>query len=145
MNSYKEMRERHQKEFNELPLGFAFDEAGFERMMKKWGLKPTDTDKILRIPCGGFIRKEDEKHIDEVLKRQDREMKEAIAADKDGSGFIFEMFRYELLNHEYGYVYYEAVEQTLDCLGYSEDDLEKDERLENGFKLACRSIKQEID
>lgn len=53
MESYRELRDRQQKEFNELPLGFAFSDKQFDEMMKKWGLDPEkDLDKIYRIPGG---------------------------------------------------------------------------------------------
>lgn len=50
MESYRELRDRQQKEFNELPLGFAFSDKQFDEMMGKWGLDPEkDLDKIYRI------------------------------------------------------------------------------------------------
>lgn len=70
MESYRELRDRQQKEFNELPLGFAFSDKQFDEMMGKWGLDPEkDLDKIYRIPGGGFIQKKDHKHFHEVLDR----------------------------------------------------------------------------
>lgn len=67
MESYRELRDRQQKEFNELPLGFAFSDKQFDEMMGKWGLDPEkDLDKIYRIPGGGFIQKKDHKHFHEV-------------------------------------------------------------------------------
>ena len=58
MESYRELRERQQKEFNELPLGFAFSDKQFYEMMQKWGLDPIkDLDKIYQIPFGGFLQK----------------------------------------------------------------------------------------
>lgn len=52
MNSYTELRNRQQEEFNAFPLGAAFSNAQFDEMMRKWGLEPTDTDKIYRLPGG---------------------------------------------------------------------------------------------
>ena len=73
MESYRELRDRQQKEFNELPLGFAFSDKQFDEMMGKWGLDPEkDLDKIYRIPGGGFIQKKDHKHFHEVLDRRQR-------------------------------------------------------------------------
>lgn len=37
MESYRELRDRQQKEFNELPLGFAFSDKQFDEMMGKMG------------------------------------------------------------------------------------------------------------
>lgn len=60
MESYRELRERQQKEFNELPLGFAFTMKQFRGMMEEWGLDPEkDQDKLYRIPGGGFLQKKD--------------------------------------------------------------------------------------
>ena len=74
MESYRELRDRQQKEFNELPLGFAFSDKQFDEMMGKWGLDPEkDLDKIYRIPGGGFIQKKDHEHFHEVLDRHNAE------------------------------------------------------------------------
>ena len=122
MESYREFRDRQQKEFNELPLGFAFSDKQFDEMMGKWGLDPEkDLDKIYRIPGGGFIQKKDHKHFHEVLDRHNAEMEAAKAADEDGTGFLYQMFKYELDNHEYGYT--GELEDTLDCLGLTWEEL----------------------
>ena len=65
MNSYTELRNRQQEEFNAFPLGAAFSNAQFDEMMRKWGLEPTDTDKIYRLPGGVFLRKSDSPAFDE--------------------------------------------------------------------------------
>ncbi|EJW93264.1 hypothetical protein EVA_18630, partial [gut metagenome] len=70
MNKYAELRNRQQAEFNSLPLGFAFSNEQFSKMMKGWGLDPEkDCDKIYRITCGSFIRKKDHAHLHEVMNR----------------------------------------------------------------------------
>lgn len=58
MNRYQALSEKHQREFNKLPLGFAYSDKQFNEMMLKWGLHPKkDLDKLIRIPGGGFIQK----------------------------------------------------------------------------------------
>lgn len=47
MESYRELRDRQQKEFNELPLGFAFSDKQFDEMMGKWGLDPDVTTHFI--------------------------------------------------------------------------------------------------
>ena len=37
MTKYNELREKHQKEVNEFPIGFAFSDQQFEEQMKKLG------------------------------------------------------------------------------------------------------------
>lgn len=141
MNRYAEMRNRQQEEFNKFPIKFAFSQEQFERGMRELGLKPTDTDKVCKTIAGGFLRKSDAPAMHEILARHHKEIEDAIAADKTGKGFIYEMFLYELRNHEYGYT--GDTEDTLESLGYTTDDLEKDERLYVGLKKACKEIQRE--
>lgn len=97
MNKYAELRQRQQKEFDSLPLGFAFSQKQFNEMMEGWGLDPEkDLDKILRIPGGGYVQKKDADLLHQTVERHDTEMAEAIAEDKTGEGFIYEMFLYNL-------------------------------------------------
>lgn len=138
MNKYKELNDRIQKEVNELPLGFAFSNEQFEQMMNKWGLTVNDTDKIYRIGGGGFIQKSDYSLMTETFDRHKKELAAAVAADPDGTGFIFDMFSYELRNHEYAYT--GDAEDTLDALGYTWEDIENDDRLKRGFQLAVEKI-----
>ena len=137
MSSYKELQEKHQKEVNEFPLGFAFSNKQFDEMMIGWGLKPTDTHLIYTLPwSGGFVQKKDSAAMHEMFDRHERERNQAIAEDKDGTGYIYEMFAYELANHEYGYTY--DIEPTLDACGLSVEDVQKNEALKAGLCKALR-------
>lgn len=129
------------KEFNELPLGFAFSDKQFDEMMGKWGLDPEkDLDKIYRIPGGGFIQKKDHKHFHEVLDRHNAEMEAAKAADEDGTGFLYQMFKYELDNHEYGYT--GELEDTLDCLGLTWEELKASPVMLKALDKASTEIRE---
>ena len=57
MNSYVEMKERHQKEVNEFPMKFAFSDEQFKKAMEELGLTEKDVDKVIGIGAGGFIKK----------------------------------------------------------------------------------------
>lgn len=139
MNRYAELRKRQQEEFNKLPLGFAFSNKQFEEMMHRWGLDPEkDTDKLYRIPGGGFIQKKDHALLHETTERHQAELQAAIDADKTGEGFIYEMFLYELDNHEYGYT--GDTEEALDALGYTADEVLGDPRLKRGIEKAVTVI-----
>lgn len=37
MNEYRKLKDRHQQEFNALPMGFAFGNEQFSKMMVGWG------------------------------------------------------------------------------------------------------------
>ena len=89
--TYVQMKERHQKEVNEFPMMWAFNNDQFAQGMKKLGLQETDTDKIYRIAPGGFIRKTDADKLDEMFTRHEKEREEAMAADIDGMGYLFQI------------------------------------------------------
>lgn len=141
-NRYQELRERQQKEFDALPLGFAFGDKQFEEMMKEWGLdakKKSDLDKVYSIGYGGYIQKKDAPLLHETQKRHGKEMEDAIAADETGEGFVFEMFLYELDNHEYGYT--GEAEGALDALGYTVDEVLENPKLKRGIEKAVQFIR----
>lgn len=140
-NKYAELRQKRQEEFNALPLGFAFDNKQFEEMMRKWGLDPEkDLDKICSIGYGGFIQKKDADLLHKTLDRHDAEMQAAIAEDATGEGFIYEMFLFELDNHEYGYTW--DMEDTLDALGYTAAEVLGEPRLKRGIEKAISEIRE---
>ena len=116
-NRYQEMRERHQAEVNDFPLMFAFDARQFAEGLRRLGLRSSDKDKVCALPgTGGFCRKSDLPALKGMFARHHRELQEAIGADPTGRGFIYEMFRTELSNHEYAYT--QDVSETLDCLRF---------------------------
>lgn len=89
METYEAMRQRQQKEVNDFPLGAAFSDKQFEEMMKNWGLTVNDCDKICRIGSGMFVRKSDRKAMHEMFDRHEKELQDAIKADKTGDEFIY--------------------------------------------------------
>lgn len=142
MCEYSLMKRKHEKEFNEFPMMFAFDSRQFEEGMMKLGLTKDDTDKIYSIGGGGFIRKSDSKALDNLLDRHEDEMKEAIANDKTGEGFIFDMFDYELGNHEYCITY--DIGPTLDALDLTYEYVKNNENLLKGLKLAIENQERAV-
>ena len=135
MNKYAELKNLHQERINALPLMFAFSEKQFKEGMERWGLTENDTDKIYKLgSTGGFYQRKDSTLIFSTFEQNENEMAAAIQADPDGTGFIKDMFLYELANHEYCITY--DLEPTLAALSLSEDEVYNDERLMNGLKLA---------
>ena len=123
MNKYAELRQRQQQEVNALPIGFAFGNRQFEEMMRGWGLDPEkDLDKIYRLGrTGGYYKKTDAQLIHDTFSRHDAELQAAIAEDKTGEGFIYEMFLCELDNHE-GYY-------TLDLAKFEKEIADNDVKM----------------
>lgn len=142
MNEYQKMRNRQQQEFNALPLGFAFTQKQFDEMMRGWNLHPErDIKKICSIGACGYIQKKDVELLRQTSARHSQELTAAIEADKTGNGFIFQMFCYELENHEYGYT--GDAEDTLDALGYTMEQVQANRCLRRGFEKACKKVKRE--
>ncbi len=142
-NQYEILKNKQQKEFDAFPIGAAFNKRQFEEMMEKWGLLPTDTDKILSIGNGAFIRKTDKDAFLALLRKKKTEMEEAIASDTTGDGFICDMFLYELANHEYCITL--NLEDTLDALGLTTEEINEDERLLHGLHKAVGIYTKNID
>ena len=99
MNKYTSLKSKHQKEINAFPFGFAFNQSQFDEMMTKWCLDPKNTGAIFSIGGGGYIRKADADAMHEMFDRHEAEWNVAIQDEE----FMFEMFNYELANHEYSY------------------------------------------
>lgn len=129
---YTELRDRHQKEWNEFPIMFAFNEKQFKEGMEKLGLNESDTDKIYHIGGGGYIRKNSARALEMMTDRHARERKEAFKDDQ----YAYEAFLYELGNHEYCITY--EIEPTLDALGLTYDEVMGDCRLKEILKQAKR-------
>lgn len=136
VNSYDQLRARQQKEVDDFPMAFAFNDKQFAEGMRKLGLDPSETCQVLSIGAGGFIRKTDEDAFIKMFHRHHTEHEAAIAADKTGNGYIYEMFRYELANHEYGYT--RNAEPALAALGVTWEQLAQDQRVLRSFKKACK-------
>lgn len=141
MNKYKELKNKHQETINNFPMMFAFSKKQFAEGMEKLGLKETDTDQIYSIGYGGYMKKTDSKKFHELINKHDSEMKEAVNQDIDGTGFIFDMFYYELGNHEYCYT--RDISDTLNALGYTIEEVKADKKLLKGLSLAKEKRIQE--
>lgn len=112
METYTEMKKRHQDEVNALPLMFAFSDKQFEEGCKKLGV--TDPAKELyRLGMGSFYRKTDSKLIHETFDRHDEEMNEAMKNED----FAVSAFEYEAGNHEY-HINLDPDYDMANCFGY---------------------------
>lgn len=142
MNAYLELKNRHQEEINAFPLHFAFGEEQVQKKIKELNLDPdTYYREIVGIGFGGFILKKDLPAYREMSNRHKMEREEALASDLTGDGYIYEMFCYELRNHEYGYTL--DVTDTLESLGLTMEQVEADPRLKHGLQEATRCIRNQ--
>lgn len=140
MNSYAEMKKRHQAETNALPMYWAFTEERFDEILKELGLTKNDTDKLCRAPGGGFCLASDAQMIADTLIRHRKELEAAIEADATGDDFVKDMFMYELRNHEYTYTL--ETEETIESCGFTEEQVEADPRLKLGLEAAAKQLRE---
>ena len=138
MNKYTELKSKHQKEVDAFPFGFAFNQKQFDEMMTKWGLTPDDTDKIYSIGGGGYVRKSDADAMHKMFERHELERK---MARKRGDDYLFEMFNYELGNHEYSYT--QDLTDTLEALGLTMNEINEDPRMADALKRAIAAQKED--
>lgn len=141
MSAYTKLKNRHQQEVNDFPMFFAFSDKQFEEGMARFGLKPTDTKKIYKLGnTGGFYLRSDAQKLRDMFDRHNQEMSEAIKNDDD---FVYQMFLYELANHEYCITY--DLEPTLDACGLTFDEVQKDQRLADLLKKAKADYLEKYD
>lgn len=143
MNTYRQLKNRQQKELDAFPLGAAFSNKQFEEMMQGWGFAVDETDKIISIGAGCFIRKSDKEAFFNMFERHNKEMQDAIAADATGDGFIYDMFYDELANHEYCITY--DLDETLDALNLTAEQVNADKRLLHGLNKAEKNYLKNYD
>ena len=138
--TYQEIKKRQEEELKKIPIKFAFTDEQFKQGMKELGLNENDTDKIVSIGAGGFMKKTDVEAYKEMQKKHNKEFWTEIAKDKVGDKFIKNMFLYELNNHEYSYT--NDITDTLMSLGLSNKDIEENKNLRTGLILAEKEILQ---
>ncbi len=129
--TYQEMKNRHQEEFNALPLMAAFDMRQFEEGKRRLGV--INDDELLNYGYGCFIRKVDMPRFNEHSERTAAERK---AAMQDFS-FCVGMFEYEMANHEYGYT--RNISDTLGACGLTADEINADKMLQKALNTAIKN------
>lgn len=134
MESYRQMQERHQKEMNSFPIAFAYSDQQFDDGMRRLGLDPSETDKVVSVFCGAFIRKEDRDALMEMFERHSKEERDAFIKNEDD--WAYHAFRYELANHEYSYT--GDYEPALEACGFDLDELKQYPDLVVTFRRAMR-------
>ena len=137
--TYSQLKDKQQNEVNQFPIGAAFNKKQFAEMMNKWGLQITDADKICSIGTGIYLRKTDVPAFNALAKKLHKELQDAINNEETGEEFIYQMFAYELDNHEYCITY--DLEETLDALGYTLEEIKSNPKLLKGLEKALSKYK----
>lgn len=118
METYQQMKQRHQEAVNELPFIFAFSNQQLEEALAKRGMTTEDlkSNKLVSYGAGCYCLKSDEAAIDKALTDIGAEQAEAMK-DYD---FAYGAFMHELGNHEYHINTYQGDWDVFRCFGYVE-------------------------
>lgn len=117
--AYEKLTDRQRKEFNELPIVYAFNDEQLKEALERLGVN--DISECCTIfGHGDIVKKENASKIIETMKRHNKELRDAM---KDPE-FAYDAFLYEMKNHEYA-INWSGDEDVLSCFGMDTDDLEK--------------------
>ena len=145
MIEYVALKDKKQKVINEYLnkyAFFAFNEKQFKAGLEKLDISEEEASKrISRLgDTGGYILKERARGLKDLLDAADQEIANAVNDPETGEEFAYQMFRYELDNHEYCLTCDE--DETLEALGYSWEDIRANKNLSFGLRRACIEIQE---
>lgn len=136
MESYQQIKARHQADVDAFPLGAAFSNEQLAEMMEKFGLPNDKTgySQIVSLGYGCFIKKSDAPAWREMCERHNREIKEFRKDRKELKKALF----YEFGNHESQFSLNE--ETICNCVGLDWEEVQKDEELHKLFNDTYREF-----
>lgn len=108
--AYHELKDRQQKEINEFPMAYAFNNKQLEEALVKLG-NVDISECCTYLGIGDVLLKKDVPALKEMMKRHNEECREFLKGDEND---IYEAFLYEMDNHEYA-INYEGDENVLSC------------------------------
>lgn len=131
-NVYAEWREKQQKKMDDLFKGrvfFAFNDEQFMKGMSEIGA--ASTSELFSMGAGGYYKKTDADKIraffNDSWAEQEDKMKRSLKFD-------FDMFEYELANHEFCITY--ELDETLDGCGLTTEEIGKSRNIYLGLAMA---------
>ena len=93
---YLDLKKRHQKEFEEFPIAYAFNDEQMNEALIK--LNATKEECVSVFGHGDIVKRTDAKALIALLDNKDKEMKAALRKDPE---LAEAAFLYEMNNHEY--------------------------------------------
>jgi len=114
--TYKQMKNAISENYSKFPIKWAFSGSQLEDAMRE--LKVNSTSELLKVACGGLIRKTDLDAYKKMLADNQKMREDFLNASYEN---FFDAILYELHNHEYGYSY--DAEPALNALGLDESEL----------------------
>lgn len=108
---YLDFKKRQQKEFEDFPIAYAFNDKQLEEALEKLGA--TKEECVSVFGHGDIVRRQDAKNLVKLFTRHDKELKEKLKSDPE---FAYEAILYEMDNHEYA-INWSGDEDVLAALG----------------------------
>ena len=108
---YLDLQKKHQKELEEFPIAYAFNDKQLEEALEKLGA--TKEECVTVFGHGDIVKRENAKVFVKMLENQREEMLQRIKDDLD---FAEAAFLYEMDNHEYA-INWTGDDDVLDCFG----------------------------
>ena len=131
--TYKEYKENRQKDFNALPIFWAFSNEQFKEECNKRGFEPEKAREYLySLGAGGYYLKADAPIIHDYMNKPD-EIHELMKDEE----FAESAFYYEMGNYEYHINNWQGNYDVLSCFGkitFNDDDSAKDYFKELNFE-----------
>lgn len=118
-DEYLEMQKRHQKELEDFPIAYAFDDKQLEEALKKLGA--TKEECVTVFGHGDIVKRTDAKRFVNMLKAHTEELKQKL---KDDLEFAEAAFLYEMDNHEYC-INWDGDADVLACFGLTYAELDE--------------------
>lgn len=116
---YLDLKKRHEKELEEFPIAYAFNDEQLKEALGKLGA--TREECVTVFGHGDIVKRTDAKALIEMLERHTREVKDKLKSDVE---FAEAAFLYEMDNHEYA-INWSADEDVLACFSITFDDIRK--------------------
>ncbi len=119
LQKYLDLKEKHEKEFSEFPIVYAYNNKQFKEALEKLGAKKEECCTILG--SGDIIKKIDVPRYEEMVLRMYGDTIDLLKSDPEVAE---EAFLYEMNNHEYA-INWTGDADVLGSFGLDEDALEK--------------------
>lgn len=116
---YLEFKKRQEKEFEEFPIAYAFNDKQLQEALEKLGA--TREECVTVFGHGDIVKRTDAKALVKMLERHTKELKQRL---KDDPEFAYAAFLYEMDNHEYA-INWSGNEDVLDCFSITFEDIRK--------------------
>lgn len=116
---YLDFKKRQQKEFEDFPIAYAFNDKQLEEALEKLGA--TKDECVSVFGHGDIVKRENAKALIKLLERHTKELREKLKEDEE---FAEAAFLYEMDNHEYA-INWDGDADVLDCFSLDWNMLRK--------------------